>query len=261
MIAAEGLEGAGATRTPAGWAGWLTRALGFALSVYALYWVLAIVPAQVYRPTFLLLALAAAFLMYPARAASRRRPTAVDWLLVVLSATALIWPVLQGQAFELRAATPSGTDVVLGLILVLVVLEATRRTTGLMLPGTAAVFLVYAWGGPLLDRVGLSLIAHRGYSLERIVGTLYVTLEGVLGVPLDVAATYIVLFTVYGAVVERGGHDRHHRDVEVGHLEELGHQERRGGHHRAASLGAHPALRISGHATAPSEGVRHAAPR
>ena len=208
MIAAEDLEGAGATRTPTGWAGWLTRALGFALSVYALYWVLAIVPAQVYRPTFLLLALAAAFLMYPARAASRRRPTAVDWLLVVLSAAALIWPVVQGQAFELRAATPSGTDVVLGLVLVLVVLEATRRTTGLMLPVTAAVFLVYAWGGPALDRVGLSLIAHRGYSLERIVGTLYVTLEGVLGVPLDVAATYIVLFTVYGAVVERGGAGR-----------------------------------------------------
>ena len=208
MTAAADLEGAGATRTPAGWTGWLTRALGFALSVYALYWVLAIVPAQVYRPTFLLLALAAAFLAYPARAATRFRPTLVDGLLIVLSAAALLWPVAQGQAFELRAATPSATDVALGLVLVLVVLEATRRTTGLMLPVTAAVFLVYAWGGPALDRVGLSLIAHRGYSLDRIVGTLYVTLEGVLGVPLDVAATYIVLFTVYGAVVERGGAGR-----------------------------------------------------
>ena len=128
--------------------------------------------------------------------------------LIVLSAAALLWPVAQGQAFELRAATPSATDVALGLVLLLVVLEATRRTTGLMLPVTAAVFLVYAWGGPALDRVGLSLIAHRGYSLDRIVGTLYVTLEGVLGVPLDVAATYIVLFTVYGAVVERGGAGR-----------------------------------------------------
>ena len=120
----------------------------------------------------------------------------------------LLWPVVQGQAFELRAATPSTTDVALGLVLLLVVLEATRRTTGLMLPVTAALFLVYAWGGPALDRVGLSLIAHRGYSLDRIVGTLYVTLEGVLGVPLDVAATYIVLFTIYGAVVERGGAGR-----------------------------------------------------
>ena len=89
-----------------------------------------------------------------------------------------------------------------------VVLEATRRTVGLILPVTAAVFLVYAQAGPLLDRVGLSLIAHRGYSLERVVGTLYMTLEGILGVPLDVAATYIVLFTVYGAVVEHSGAGR-----------------------------------------------------
>jgi TRAP transporter 4TM/12TM fusion protein len=166
------------------------------------------VPAQVYRPTFLLLALAAAFLAYPARAASRAGVTAADWLLVALAAAALSWPVIQGQAFELRAATPSTIDVTLGLVLLLVVIEATRRTTGLMLPITALVFLVYAWGGPALDRVGLSLIAHRGYSLERIIGTLYVTLEGVLGIPLDVAATYIVLFTVYGAVVEKGGAGR-----------------------------------------------------
>jgi TRAP transporter 4TM/12TM fusion protein len=201
-------EVTGPTRSPSGWTGWLTRALGFGLSLYALYWVLAIVPAQVYRPTFLLIALAIAFLAYPARVASRDRVTAVDWLLIVLSAASLLWPVVQGQAFELRAATPSPIDVALGLVLLLVVLEATRRTTGLMLPVTAALFLVYAWAGPVLDRVGLSLIAHRGYSLERIVGTLYVTLEGVLGVPLDVAATYIVLFTIYGAVVERGGAGR-----------------------------------------------------
>ena len=202
------LEGTGPVRTPSGWTGWLTRALGFALSVYALYWVLAIVPAQVYRPTFLLLALGATFLAYPARAASRARPTAVDWLLVALAVATLSWPVIQGQAFELRAATPSTADVGLGLVLLLVEIEATRRTTGLMLPITALGFLVYAWGGPALDRVGLSIIAHRGYSVERIVGTLYVTLEGVLGIPLDVAATYIVLFTVYGAVVERGGAGR-----------------------------------------------------
>jgi TRAP transporter 4TM/12TM fusion protein len=77
-----------------------------------------------------------------------------------------------------------------------------------MLPVSALVFLVYAWGGAWLDRIGLSLVAHRGYSVARIVGALYISLEGVLGVPLDVAATYIVLFTIYGAVVERGGAGR-----------------------------------------------------
>ena len=56
-----------------------------------------------------------------------------------------------------------------------------------MLAGVAIGFLAYAWVGPFLDLVGLSIVAHRGYGLDRIVGTLYMTLEGVFGVPLDVA--------------------------------------------------------------------------
>ena len=81
-------------------------------------------------------------------------------------------------------------------------LEATRRTVGWILPVTAVGFLAYAMAGPLFDRIGLPLLAHRGYALDRLVGTLYMTLEGIFGVPLDVAATYIVLFTIYGAVLE-----------------------------------------------------------
>jgi TRAP-type uncharacterized transport system fused permease subunit len=146
--------------------------------------------------------------MYPARAISSRRVTVVDGLVIAGAFAALTWPLLEGDAFPLRAATPTAVDLALGAVLTLIVLEATRRTAGLMLPLTAAIFLLYAWAGPVLDRIGLSLIGHRGYSVERIVGTLYITLEGVLGVPLDVAATYIVLFTVYGAVVEHGGAGR-----------------------------------------------------
>jgi TRAP transporter 4TM/12TM fusion protein len=97
---------------------------------------------------------------------------------------------------------------VLGAALILIILEATRRTVGAVLPVTTIIFLLYAQAGPWLDRVGLSLIAHRGYSVERVIGTLYMTLEGILGVPLDVAATYIILFTVYGAVVEHSGAGR-----------------------------------------------------
>ena len=82
-------------------------------------------------------------------------------------------------------------------------LEATRRAVGWILPATAVAFLLYAWAGPLLDQIGLDLIAHRGYGPARLVGTLYMTLEGIFGVPLDVAATYIILFTIYGAVLGR----------------------------------------------------------
>ena len=77
-----------------------------------------------------------------------------------------------------------------------------------MLPVTALVFLAYGYYGALLDRVGLDLIAHRGYSIARLVGTLYMTLEGIFGVPLDVTATYIILFTIYGAILEYSGAGR-----------------------------------------------------
>jgi TRAP transporter 4TM/12TM fusion protein len=88
---------------------------------------------------------------------------------------------------------------------VALVLEATRRAVGWILPATAVLFLLYAWAGPTFDEVGLPLFAHRGYNPDRLIGTLYMTLEGMFGVPLDVAATYIILFTIYGAVLELSG--------------------------------------------------------
>ena len=201
--------------------------VAFALAAYALYWVVGIVAPQTYRPSFLLLALVLTFLAYPAGSARAShadeggpgapppeaawRPIhwrALDWGLIALSIVTLAWPIVQGDQFIYRAATPTSVDLALGCALIVVVLEATRRTVGSTLPITAILFLAYAYGGALLDRVGLSLIAHRGYSIERIVGNLYMTLEGILGVPLDVASTYIVLFTIYGAVLERSGAGR-----------------------------------------------------
>ena len=181
--------------------------LAFALSAYALYWVVGIVDPQIYRVSFLLIALAATFLVYPFWPGGRKRgfSTSVDGLCIGLAIAALAWPVVDFDAFVLRAATPTTTDLVLGAVATLLVLEATRRTTGWILPVTALLFLVYGYFGALLDQVGLSLIAHRGYSVPRILGTLYMTLEGIFGVPLDVTATYIILFTIYGAVLEHSG--------------------------------------------------------
>ena len=95
--------------------------------------------------------------------------------------------------------------MLLGVALIAIVLEATRRTTGPILPVTAVIFVAYAFYGPLLDLAGLGVIAHRGYDPARIVGTLYMTLEGIFGVPVDVAATYIALFTIFGAVLSVSG--------------------------------------------------------
>ena len=117
----------------------------------------------------------------------------------------LAWPLVDFGRFVYRAAEPSSIDMICGSLTILVVLEATRRTVGSILPVSAIGFILYAYYGSLLDSVGLSLIAHRGYPLDRLVGSLYMSLEGIFGVPLDVAATYIVLFTIYGAVLQFSG--------------------------------------------------------
>jgi TRAP transporter 4TM/12TM fusion protein len=182
--------------------------LAFALAAYALYWVVGIVDPQIYRVSFLLIALAATFLVYPISTGRPLVRHTVDTLCLVLTVVALAWPIVDFDAFVLRAATPTATDLALGAAASLLVLEATRRTTGWILPVTAVIFLAYAFLGPWLDQIGMPLIAHRGYSVPRVVGTLYMTLEGIFGIPLDVTATYIVLFTIYGAILEHSGAGR-----------------------------------------------------
>jgi TRAP transporter 4TM/12TM fusion protein len=189
-----------------GWSGRLAGVLAAGLSLYALYWVIAVIPAQIYRIRFLLGCLVLTFLLYPLRrSTTRARVPLGDWLLIVVAVAGTLWPLVDFNQFVYRAVEPSTLDVVLGVVTLIAVLEATRRTTGWVLPATALVFVTYAWAGPWLDRIGLDVISHRGYGITRIVGTLYMTTEGLFGVPLDVASTYIVLFTVFGAVLEASG--------------------------------------------------------
>ena len=192
-----------------GWVRHVAATLAIGLSLYSLYWVVFIVQPQIYRVSFLLVALVLIFLQFPARqGVGSKRVQLLDWCLIVSSIVALSWPIVDFGRFVYRAADPLPVDVALGTVAILLVLEATRRSVGWILPATAIGFILYGWGGQAFDRVGLSLIAHRGYELDRLVGTLYMTLEGVFGVPLDVASTYIILFTIYGAVLEQSGAGR-----------------------------------------------------
>ena len=174
----------------------------FLLSALSLVWTVAIISPQVYRPLMLLIGVWAILRAYPTKG---RGGAAIDTLVVVVALFGLGWPLAQGQAFLYRAATPTGGDVLAGLAAIVVILEAARRTTGWILPVSAAAFLAYAAGGQSLASIGLAGIAHRGYDLPRLIGNLYMTLEGIYGVPLDVAVTYIILFSLYGAVLERSG--------------------------------------------------------
>ncbi len=197
------------------------RFLAIGLSLFALCWVLFVIDPHTYRTTFLLVSLVLIFLGRApdeakasvhedeAKASYHKAKASYHkgWRYVpaLLAAAALGWPLAQGEPFLYRAATPTAIDLAAGAVAIALVLEATRRTVGWVLPVTALAFLAYAIAGPALDRVGLSLVAHRGYGLDRLVGSLYMTLDGIFGVPLDVTATYIILFTIYGALLEKSG--------------------------------------------------------
>ncbi len=185
--------------------------------------------SQVYLVIFLAATLPLTFVCYRAgtRTPSGRggpdgdadradHPSVLDWLLSGLTVLVGLYPVLPVplsglgfggySAFLDRQGSLATMDVAAGLVLTVLVLEAARRTTGWILPTVCVAFFAYGYYGGFLP-VGWS-ISHIGLSIEQIVNALYNEASGFFGVPLDVAATYIVLFTIYGAVLERMGAGR-----------------------------------------------------
>jgi TRAP transporter 4TM/12TM fusion protein len=179
--------------------------LAFLLSALSLTWVLTVISPQTYRPLMLLIGVWATLRWKPTPG---RWGGALDLVWVVAALVGLGWPLAQGDAFWYRATTPTGGDLLAGVLALAVVTEAVRRTTGWALPIVTIGFLGYAVAGPWFAQVGLAGISHRGYDLVRLVGSLYMSLDGIYGVPLDVAVTYITLFSLYGAVLEASGAGR-----------------------------------------------------
>ncbi|MFJ6168609.1 TRAP transporter fused permease subunit [Micromonospora orduensis] len=223
-------------RVLSGPAGLLLTAAALAVGALALW--------QVFRPLsqgskyyliiFLAGVLPLVFLAYPAdlrlpaRLRARRggggrtdalpastRPTVPDWVLVALAVAACLHPVLpiplgEGgggyNAFLDRQGLLAPTDLVFGTILLFLLLEACRRTTGWILPAVCLLFLGYGYYGGLLPQSWP--VAHAGLDFSQLVDAFYNSDSGFYGTPLDVAASYIVLFTIYGAVLELSGAGR-----------------------------------------------------
>jgi len=191
----------GKTRHLGGVAGTLITAALVLMSFYHLYASQATIIAQIHRTIHLIFVLVLAFLLYPARKRVLGRITPVDLILVAVTAAALGYVFVDFDGFINRAVIPTRWDLLFGTITILLVLEATRRTVGNALLILVAAFLVYGFVGPWLPPP----FTHRGYDLARIVGHLYMGLEGIFGVPLEVASTFIILFTIYGSFLEQSG--------------------------------------------------------
>ena len=125
----------------------------------------------------------------------------IDAVLTIGTIIGGVYMLLAWPTKMLKASAFSQADIILGWVMLICILEATRRSTGLIVTITAVVFLLYMHFGYLFDGV----LGHRGESWQRIISTLYVSTEGLFGSSVGVAASYIILFVVFGAFLEAFG--------------------------------------------------------
>ena len=194
-------EEEGALNRVGGWVGTAIKAIAVCVSFFHLYAAFDIVPAYILRPVHVACVLFLVFLLFPMAPSMRDRIRWWDWLLAFASVVVIIYILMQGEDFGDRAIMPEPTDVVIGVILIALLLEGTRRATGFIMPVVAIVFILYALFGNYLGDPW----THRGYPPDRLVGHLYMTLEGIFGTTVDVSSSLIILFTIFGAVLQVSG--------------------------------------------------------
>ena len=194
-------EEEGAANRLTGWLGVLLTVVAVAMSVFHLYTAYAIVPTQTLRPVHVAFVLFLTFLMFPVAARFRHRIMWWDWLAALLSIAIVAYLIQGGDDFTDRNTSPAPWDIFFGVALVALVLEAMRRTTGWVMPVVTSVFIVYALIGPYLPAPW----THKGYEVGRLIGVMYMTLEGIFGVAVDVSSSLIILFTIFGAFLQYSG--------------------------------------------------------
>ena len=194
-------EEEGAINKLPGALGVFTTALAVIMSVFHLYAAYGIMPTHVLRGIHVAFILFLGFLLFPVTKRFRHRVCWWDWLAALTSLVIVCNMLFGGDAFLERAIDPGTWDKILGAALIVLVLEAARRTSGWIMPFICVMFLVYAVVGQYLPPPW----THYGMDLGRIVGHMYMTLEGIFGVAIDVSSSLIILFTIYGAFLQYSG--------------------------------------------------------
>ncbi len=162
-------------------------------SVYVFYMnLISAWPEQIRRTSFVGLIIFMAFMLYPARKKSAKNINYVPWYDIVLGVAGtacFFYYTLNFSSLAQKATRVSRFDIIVGAIGILIIAEVCRRVVGIPILVVASAFVIYAFAA--------------GYSLNRIVYTLFYTLDGVIGTPIGVCSTFIVLFIILGAFLEK----------------------------------------------------------
>ena len=201
-------------RSPSDWTGRMISVIAVMMSLFHLYTsAFGLLKEMWQRPIHLCFVLVLVFLLYPATSRSPRdRIPWYDYLWAAVGAFVTLYMVTQfyGPMLE-RAGMPNTLDLAVGLLGIIVVLEATRRVSNPVLPVIVIVFLAYCYFG----RYAPSLFQHRGYNFYRIINHMYLGTEGIFGTPLAVSSTFVFMFILFGSIVEQTGLGRYIIDLSM----------------------------------------------
>ncbi len=160
---------------------------------------------------------------------ARDRIPIFDYVVAIVAALCAVYIAIDYVGINSRYGAPITRDIVIGLLLVILLLEASRRVIGPALSLIAIFFSAYAFLGPYMPDV----IAFKGVSLNRYIGQMTMSTEGIYGIPLDVSATIVFLYVLFGAMLDRAGAGKYFINLALSLLGRF-----KGGPAKAAVLGS-----------------------
>jgi len=201
------------TRRVAGVMRWVIYIGLLSFSLFQLYTaVFGQFTAYIQRTIHLGFGLTFIFLLFPAFKKGRRDKIAFyDYILAIIAAVTGIYWTINYERLVNSMGMINQMDLIVGIIVILLVLEAARRAVGLPIAIIASLFLAYAFFG----RVMPDFLAHRGQSVEQIVNLMYFSTDGILGTPISVSATYIFAFLLFGAFLVKTGVGQYFNDLAI----------------------------------------------
>ncbi len=193
-------------RILSGWRGLLISVLAISMACFHFYTAgFGLLLAQTQGAVHLAFALCLTFLLYPARQKAGEKKTSIPWydyIFAALAAVTCLYIVYFFEDISNRSGLPTSEDLIAGTLMMILLLEATRRISNPVLSCLAIVALLYCYlGGSLPDELG----GHRGFSFTRIVNHMYLGTEGIFSTPVEVSSTFVFMFILFGAVLEKTG--------------------------------------------------------